>query len=90
MSVTNLHAAGLFDVRIIHDSEYLDPRVHVRLLTCIDNVDNYWGSVSKIISDCGHEVCIHSGFRLAPPTRNPSISLCFANSLQLALLTEPP
>ena len=33
---------------------------------------------------------LHSGFKLAPPTRNPSISACCARSLQFLPLTLPP
>lgn len=32
----------------------------------------------------------NSGFKEAPPTKNPSISGCPASSLQLAPVTEPP
>lgn len=33
---------------------------------------------------------MNSGFREAPPTKNPSTSGCAANSLQFAPFTEPP
>jgi len=33
---------------------------------------------------------LHSGFKLAPPTKNPSISACCARSLQFLPLTLPP
>lgn len=37
-------------------------------------------------------VQVHSqaGFKLAPPTRNPSTSGCLANSLQFFSVTLPP
>ena len=33
---------------------------------------------------------LQAGFKLAPPTKKPSISLCLARSLQFFSLTEPP
>ena len=34
-------------------------------------------------------ICTKSGFREAPPTRDPSMSGCDPKSLQLAAVTEP-
>src|SRR5690349_11419368 len=36
------------------------------------------------------DVNLQAGFKLAPPTRNPSTSGCFARSLQFFSLTLPP
>jgi hypothetical protein len=33
---------------------------------------------------------LQAGFKLAPPTKNPSMSGCVAKSLQFFSLTEPP
>lgn len=35
-------------------------------------------------------ISTNAGFKLAPPTKKPSISACFANSLQFFSLTLPP
>lgn len=35
-------------------------------------------------------ISINSGFKDAPPTKNPSMSFSLASSLQLAAVTDPP
>ena len=54
----------------------------------VDNIDNC-GKVSHTSSqpEKGNS---QAGFKLAPPTKNPSMSFCFASSLQFFSLTEPP
>ena len=54
----------------------------------VDDIDNY-SKVSNIPSrsEKGNS---QAGFKLAPPTKNPSMSFCFASSLQFFSLTEPP
>lgn len=53
----------------------------------IDDIDNCRSLSATSIYKGEH---LQAGFKLAPPTRKPSISPSFANSLQFFSLTLPP
>jgi len=57
----------------------------------VNDIDDWSSSLVTKHTQIG-EMLQHSqaGFKLAPPTKNPSISSCVANSLQFFSLTLPP
>ena len=59
------------------------------LQTSVDDVNDYNRIISKLHQP-NERVHIQAGFKLAPPTRNPSTSASLARSRQFFSLTEPP
>lgn len=56
----------------------------------INNINNYQNPVSTTTPIPASRADLQAGFKLAPPTKKPSISACLASSLQFFSLTEPP
>ena len=79
----------LLDVQSFQPSVRLELRL--KSLVRIDNIDNFITTSAHFFgSQVLFAINLQAGFRLAPPTKNPSISACFASSLQFFSLTLPP